>query len=83
MNQANNGYSAFDRSGRSRGPSHSTGAYKQAWRRSTLILRGGPVVRMALYNQGARTDGAFRLRRYPRSATALRQALEDRRFQAG
>jgi hypothetical protein len=43
MNQANNGYSAFDRSGRSRGPAHSTAAYKQAWRRSTLILRGGPV----------------------------------------
>ena len=43
MNQANNGYSAFDRSGRSRGPSHSTAAYKQAWRRSTLILRGGDV----------------------------------------
>jgi hypothetical protein len=43
MNQANNGYSAFDRSGRSRGPAHSTAAYRQAWRRSTLILRGGPV----------------------------------------
>src|SRR4051812_45126622 len=41
MNQANNGYSAFDRSGRSRGPAHSTTAFKQAWRRSTLILRGG------------------------------------------
>ena len=26
MNQANNGYSAFDRSGRSRGPAHSTAA---------------------------------------------------------
>ena len=43
MNQANNGYAAFDRSGRSRGPSHSTAAFKQAWRRATLILRGGPV----------------------------------------
>jgi hypothetical protein len=43
MNQANNGYSAFDRSGRSRGPSHSTAAFRQAWRRATLILRGGPV----------------------------------------
>jgi hypothetical protein len=42
MNQANNGYSAFDKSGRSRGPSHSTQAFKQAWRRATLILRGGP-----------------------------------------
>src|SRR4051812_32286100 len=42
MNQANNGYSAFDRSGRSRGPSHSTKAFRAAWRRSALILRGGP-----------------------------------------
>src|SRR3954468_22267852 len=42
MNQANNGYSAFDRNGRSRGPSHSTKAFRAAWRRSALILRGGP-----------------------------------------
>jgi hypothetical protein len=41
MNQANNGYSAFDRNGRSRGPSHSTSAFRSAWRRSALILRGG------------------------------------------
>lgn len=43
MNQANNGYSAFDRNGRSRGPAHSTKAFRSAWRRSALILRGGPV----------------------------------------
>src|SRR3712207_1223509 len=43
MNQANNTYAAFDRNGRPRGPSHSTRAFKQAWRRTTLILRGGPV----------------------------------------
>jgi hypothetical protein len=43
MNQANNGYAAFDKNGRSRGPAHSTTAFKQAWRRATLILRGGPV----------------------------------------
>ena len=42
MNQANNGYCAFDRNGRSRGPSHSTTAFRNAWRRSALILRGGP-----------------------------------------
>ena len=46
MNQANNGYAAFDRSGRPRGPSHSTAAFKQAWRRATLILRGGPVAEL-------------------------------------
>jgi hypothetical protein len=43
MNQANNDYSAFDQSGRSRGPAHSTQAFQQAWRRVALILRGGPV----------------------------------------
>ena len=193
MNQANNGYSAFDKSGRSRGPAHSTAAFRQAWRRATLILRGGPVadidaelkalrlpgvktkaeelpqpqvamvwvpqtrgtpdipanmpraywpggdyvdwvgtdfysrfpnfhwledfyrefggkpfvfgewalwgaddpafvtrlfgwigshprVRMVLYNQGALTDGPFRLNRYPRSKAALRKALSHRRF---
>jgi hypothetical protein len=193
MNQANNGYSAFDKDGRPRGPAHSTAAFKQAWRRATLILRGGPVadidaalgklglpavktsavelprpqiamlwvpqtrgtpdipanmpraywpgdayvdwvgtdfysrfpnfhwledfyrafpgkpfafgewalwgaddpgfvtrlfgwigshprVRMELYNQGALTDGPFRLYRYPRSREALRRALSHRRF---
>ena len=43
MNQANNGYCAYNHNGSSRGPSHSTSAFKQAWRRATLILRGGPV----------------------------------------
>jgi hypothetical protein len=194
MNQANNGYSAFDRSGRPRGPAHSTAQFRQAWRRSTLILRGGPVagidaqlrrlgqpavetgaaelprpqiamvwvpqtrgtpdipanmpraywpgdayvdwvgtdfysrfpnfhwledfyrdfggkpfafgewalwgaddpgfvdrlfgwigshprVRMVVYNQGALTDGPFRLARFPRSKAALRKALSHRRFE--
>jgi hypothetical protein len=43
MNQADNSYAAFDHSGRHRGAAHSTRAFRQAWRRSTLILRGGPV----------------------------------------
>jgi hypothetical protein len=43
MNQTNNGYCAYNRDGSSRGPSHSTRAFKAAWRRATLILRGGPV----------------------------------------
>jgi hypothetical protein len=43
MNQTNNGYCAYNRDGSSRGPSHSTKAFKAAWRRATLILRGGPV----------------------------------------
>jgi hypothetical protein len=43
MNQANNGYSAYTRGGARKGPSHSTTAFKDAWRRAALILRGGPV----------------------------------------
>jgi hypothetical protein len=43
MNQTNNGYCAYNRDGSSRGRSHSTRAFKAAWRRATLILRGGTV----------------------------------------
>jgi hypothetical protein len=43
MNQTNNGYCAYNRDGSSRGPAHSTKAFIAAWRRATLILRGGPV----------------------------------------
>jgi hypothetical protein len=35
---------------------------------------------MLLYNQGDRTAGPFRLRRYPRSARAIRQALNSSVF---
>jgi hypothetical protein len=38
-----NPYSAFNQNGSSRGKSHSTAAFRQAWRRSVLIVRGGPV----------------------------------------
>jgi hypothetical protein len=44
MNQTNNAYSAFDRDGGSRGASHSTAAFRRAWRRAALILRGGPIM---------------------------------------
>ena len=43
MNQANNAYSAFNANGSSRGRSHSTAAFRRAWQRSALILRGGPL----------------------------------------
>jgi hypothetical protein len=43
MNQANNAYSAFNANGSSRGASNSTAAFRQAWRRTVLILRGGAV----------------------------------------
>jgi hypothetical protein len=43
MDQANNAYCAYNNDGSSRGPSHSTANFKQAWQRTVLVLRGGPV----------------------------------------
>ncbi len=43
MDQANNAYCAFNADGSSRGASHSTANFRQAWRRTVLILRGGPL----------------------------------------
>jgi hypothetical protein len=43
MNNGNNPYSAYDLSGRSRGPAFSTRQFKRAWQRLALILRGGDV----------------------------------------
>lgn len=43
MNNANNAYSADSLDGSSRGPAYSHQMFKQAWRRSVVILRGGPV----------------------------------------
>jgi hypothetical protein len=37
-------------------------------------------VRMLMYNQGNRTDGPFRLHRYPRARSVLRARLADSRF---
>lgn len=53
MNQASNVYSAYGRGGY-RGASHSTANFKKAWRRLTLILRGGDVgaINRALAAQG-------------------------------
>ena len=52
MNQANNDYCAFDRDGRYRGRAHSTQSFKQAWRRATLIIRGGSVATIDARLQG-------------------------------
>lgn len=41
MNNFNNPYSAFSGSGAPRGPAYSTKAFRLAWRRAALILRGG------------------------------------------
>jgi hypothetical protein len=38
-----NFYSAFNSDGSTRGAAHSTAAFRQAWRRVTLILRGGAL----------------------------------------
>lgn len=38
-----NPYCAFNANGSSRGPSHSTAMFRQAWRRAVLIVRGGPL----------------------------------------
>ncbi|MBV8431582.1 MAG: hypothetical protein JO244_10490 [Solirubrobacterales bacterium] len=38
-----NPYSAYNQDGSWRGPAHSSAAYKQAWRRVTLIFRGGSL----------------------------------------
>ena len=38
-----NPYCAFNQNGSSRGKAHSTAAFRQAWRRAVLIIRGGPV----------------------------------------
>lgn len=43
MNNANNPYSAYTLSGRSRGRVYSTRMFKRAWRRAVLIVRGGEV----------------------------------------
>jgi hypothetical protein len=43
MDQTNNAYCAFNADGSSRGASHSTANFRQAWRRVVLVLRGGPL----------------------------------------
>jgi hypothetical protein len=43
MNNFNNPYCAFNGDGSRRVGSHSTRAYRRAWRRASLILRGGDV----------------------------------------
>jgi len=43
MNGHWNAYAAFDANGRGRGAAHSTAAFRRAWKRSVLIVRGGDV----------------------------------------
>jgi hypothetical protein len=37
-----NAYCAYTASGRSKGPAYTTAMFRQAWRRTVVILRGGP-----------------------------------------
>ena len=46
MNNYNNFYCAFNADGSSRGASHSPAAFKRAWKRVTLIMRGGSLQRI-------------------------------------
>jgi hypothetical protein len=48
MNGHWNPYSAFDRSGRSRGAAHSSAAFRKAFARIYLIMHGGPEVNARL-----------------------------------
>ncbi len=43
MDNANNAYCAFNADGSSRGVSHSPVNFIRAWRRTVLIMRGGPL----------------------------------------
>jgi hypothetical protein len=60
MNGHWNPYAAFDENGSSRGPSHSTKQFRLAWKRFTLIVRGGPRKRI---NKRLKRSGMPKLRR--------------------
>jgi beta-mannanase len=38
-----NAYCAYTASGRSKGPAYSTSMFRQAWRRTVIVIRGGPI----------------------------------------
>jgi hypothetical protein len=46
MNNGANSYAAYDEHGRSRGRAFTPGQFVRAWRRATLVLRGGGVAAM-------------------------------------
>jgi hypothetical protein len=41
-----NAYCAYTASGRSKGPDYTTAQFRRAWKRTVLIVRGGPVVKL-------------------------------------
>jgi hypothetical protein len=43
-----NAYCAYTASGRQKGPAYTTAMFRQAWRRTVIVLRGGPLVAVNL-----------------------------------
>jgi hypothetical protein len=76
MNNADNPYSAFNSNGSARGTAHSHAWFRQAWRRTYLVVKGGPV---------ARIDARLRALRMPRLRglpTQTAAAVAPDRFRA-
>lgn len=80
MNNFNNPYCAVDAVGASRGPDHRPRAFRQAWRRVALILRGGSVRRM---DRRLRRLGLPRVHTRRRELARPRVALMWNPFTAG
>jgi hypothetical protein len=80
MNNFNNPYCAVDASGRTRGANHSPAAFRQAWRRAALILRGGSVRRI---DRRLRSLGLPRVRTSATRLSRGRVALMWNPFTAG
>jgi hypothetical protein len=70
MNNAANPYSAFHHSGAARGAGHAPVWFRQAWRRTALIIRGG---RVATIDARLRALGLPRLRQGGRTVRRLPQ----------
>jgi hypothetical protein len=85
MNGSWNPYSAFNADGSSRGASHSTRAFREAWRRIVLIARGGKrsavnrrLVKVGLpriYRASSNHDPVYAKRRVPKTLPKPRVAF--------
>jgi hypothetical protein len=80
MNNFNNPYCAVGATGEPRGGNHVPAAYRQAWRRSALILRGG---RRSRINRRLRRLGLPRVRTRERRLPRPRVSLMWNPFTAG
>jgi hypothetical protein len=85
MNGHWNPYCAFNADGSSRGPSHSTQAFRKAWRRIVLIVRGGRRARInrkltqlgmpRIYRAASNRDPVYERRGTPRELGRPRVAF--------